>query len=95
MNVGMTGMTRRQAATNELERSQRHYKPVALGTWAGPKPHQLEPPPTSAKVLLTAQAADVLGNPTRFPLRHKEARAQFSPYVLSLETAKVVWPILT
>ncbi len=39
---GMPRMARRWAATNELEGSQGHCKPVAAETWVVPRPHQFE-----------------------------------------------------
>src|ERR1700732_42665 len=81
-----------RAAMNELERSQGHRKPGAVAG-AEPKLHPPERQPTAARVLPTGRGADALGIPTKFPLRHKEGRAQSSPYVQSLGAAKVVWVI--
>jgi hypothetical protein len=39
---GMPRMAKLWAATNELERSQSHCKPVAAETWGAPRPHRFE-----------------------------------------------------
>src|SRR5258706_281078 len=71
-------IARRWAARNERRRSQGCGKGAAPRASVGPMLRQPEPRPIAAKALRTAQAADVLGSPTRFRLRREEAHAQFS-----------------
>jgi hypothetical protein len=59
-DAGMSSMATQWAATNELERSLNHRKPVVAETWVVPTTHQLERRRTVVEALQTTRGFDVL-----------------------------------
>src|SRR5437762_11657242 len=66
-------------------------KMASLGKAVGPIPHQSAPLPTAARALSTTRAFDVLCDPTKFLLGHKEDQTQFSLCSQFVKTARAAW----